>query len=148
YAWQARRRFDYTPEDNQRFLDAIAEVVVPAASQIYERRRQQLGVESLRPWDLNVDALGREPLRPFADTDELKNRSSDIFHRLDPELGAYYDIMRDEDLLDLDNRKNKGPGGYCTSFPLVKRPFIFMNGGGLHGDIRTLVHEAGHAFHA
>ena len=65
YAWQDRKRFDYTPEDNQRFLDAIAEVVVPAATQVYERRRQMLGYETLRPWDLNVDPLGRDPLRPY-----------------------------------------------------------------------------------
>ncbi len=148
YAWQARKRFDYTPEDNQHFLDAIAEVVVPAAAQVYERRRQRLELETLRPWDLNVDPLGREALRPFEDIDELETRAADIFRRLDPQLGDYYDIMRNEALLDLDNRKNKGPGGYCTQFPLVKRPFIFMNSVGLHGDIRTLVHEAGHAFHA
>ena len=110
--------------------------------------RQQLGVETLRPWDLAVDPLGREPLHPFADTDDLKSRVADIFQRLDPQLGEYYDIMRREDLLDLDNRKGKAPGGYCTQFPLVRRPFIFMNGVGLHDDIRTLTHEAGHAFHA
>ncbi len=148
YAWVDRKRFDYTPEDNQRFLDAIAEVVVPAASQIYERHRQQLGVESLRPWDLAVDPGGREPLRPFTDTNDLKARVGMIFHKLDPQLGEYYDIMRREDLLDLDNRKGKAPGGYCTQFALVKRPFIFMNGVGLHDDIRTLTHESGHAFHA
>ncbi len=143
YAWQARKRFDYTPEDNQRFLDAIAEVVVPAAKQVYERRRQRLELDTLRPWDLNVDPLGRAPLRPYADIDELKARAAEIFRRLDPQLGDYYYTMRSEGLLDLDNRKNKGPGGYCTQFALVKRPFIFMNSVGLHGDIRTLVHEFG-----
>ncbi len=97
---------------------------------------------------MNVDPLGREPLRPYADIDELKARAADIFRRLDPQLGDYYDIMRAEGLLDLDNRKNKGPGGYCIGFAQVKRPFIFMNSVGLHGDIRTLVHEFGHAFHA
>ena len=148
YAWQDRKRFDYTTEDNQRFLDAIAEVVVPAATQIYERHRLLLGYETLRPWDLNVDPLGRDPLRPYADIDELKARASEIFHRLDPQLGEYYDIMRDEGLLDLENRKNKGPGGYSIAFAQSKRPFIFMNSVGLHGDIRTLVHEAGHSFHA
>ncbi len=123
-------------------------MVVPAATQVYERRRQLLGYETLRPWDLNVDPLGRDPLRPYADIDELKTRASDIFHRLDPQLGEYYDIMRDEGLLDLENRKNKGPGGYSIAFAQSKRPFIFMNSVGLHGDIRTLVHEAGHSFHA
>ncbi len=148
YAWVDRKRFDYTPADNQQFLDAIAAVVVPAAQQIYERHRQQLGVETLRPWDLTVDPSGEAPLRPFADSDELKSRASTVFHNLDPQLGDYYDLMWHGDLLDLDNRKGKAPGGYCTQFALVKRPFIFMNSVGLHGDIRTLMHESGHAFHA
>lgn len=148
YAWQDRLRFDYTPADNQVFLDAIEEVVVPAATKLHEKRRQQLGVDTLRPWDLNVDPQGREPLRPFKDVDELEDRAGTIFDRLDPELSTYYGMMRDDSLLDLGNRKNKGPGGYCTHFPLSKRPFIFMNAVGLHGDIRTLIHEAGHAFHA
>jgi oligoendopeptidase F len=147
YAWIDRQRFDYTPDDNLRFLDAIAEVVVPAAYQIYERRRQQLRVSTLRPWDLAVDPLGRAPLHPFADSVELESRVASIFQRLDPQLGEYFAIMQREDLLDLDNRKGKAPGGYCTRFALVKRPFILMNSVGLHEDIRTLTHEAGHAFH-
>ncbi|MBI1259551.1 MAG: M3 family oligoendopeptidase [Chloroflexi bacterium] len=147
YAWMDRQRFDYTPEDSLRFLDSIAEVVVPAASQLYERRQQQLGVETLRPWDLAVDPLGREPLRPFTDTAELESRVGVIFEKLDPQLGEYFAIMRREDLLDLDNRKGKAPGGYCTWFPLVKRPFVFMNSVGLHNDVLTLIHESGHAFH-
>jgi oligoendopeptidase F len=147
YAWADRQRFDYTPEDSQRFLDAVAEVAVPAASRLYERRRRQLGVETLRPWDTVVDPFGREPLRPFTDTKELERKVGALFYKLDPQLGEYYDIMRREDLLDLDNRKGKAPGGYCTWFPLVKRPFIFMNAVGLHGDVTTLIHESGHAFH-
>jgi oligoendopeptidase F len=49
--------------------------------------------------------------------------------------------------LDLENRKGKAPGGYCTFFPVSRRPFIFMNAVGLHDDVQTLFHEAGHAFH-
>ncbi len=56
--------------------------------------------------------------------------------------------MRDEGLLDLDNRPGKAPGGYCTDFELAGRPFIFMNAVGLHADVQTLLHECGHAFHS
>jgi oligoendopeptidase F len=70
-----------------------------------------------------------------------------VLGRVDEELGEYFATMRREGLLDLDNRKGKAPGGYCTSFPAVQRPFIFMNAVGLAGDVRTLLHEAGHAFH-
>ncbi|MDZ4771228.1 MAG: M3 family oligoendopeptidase [Chloroflexota bacterium] len=148
YAWQERLRFDYSPDDSLRFLDAIAEVVVPAANKLHERQRRALGVETLRPWDMTVEPGDQPPLRPFADIDEFEDRAGAIFDKLDPELSHYYAMMRDDSLLDLDNRPNKAPGGYCTAFPVSKRPFIFMNAVGVHMDVRTLIHEAGHAFHA
>jgi oligoendopeptidase F len=70
-----------------------------------------------------------------------------MLHAVDPELGAYFDIMRADALLDLDNRKHKAPGGYCDAFYVPRRPFIFMNAAGLHDDVTTLLHEAGHSFH-
>lgn len=147
FRWQQLHRFDYTPADCFRFHEAIEAEVVPIAQRIYEKRRQRLGVASLRPWDLEVDPLDRSPLRPFSDVAELQTKSAAIFHHLDPQLGAYFDIMRDEGLLDLDNRKNKAPGGYCNALAAAKRPFIFMNAVGLHDDVQTMLHEAGHAFH-
>jgi oligoendopeptidase F len=140
-------RFDYTPDDCKRFHQAIEQVVVPAALRIYEKRRLKLGVDRLRPWDLDVDPLGRPPLKPFETVTELKEKTAAIFHRVDPQLGDYFDIMRRENLLDLDNRKNKAPGGYCTDFPVARRPFIFVNSVGRHDDVQTMLHEGGHAFH-
>jgi oligoendopeptidase F len=147
FRWQKLHRFDYTPADCFRFHEAIEAEVVPAARRICEKRRQRLGVETLRPWDLEVDPLGRPSLRPFQDGLELQTKCAAVLHRLDPQLGAYFDTMMREGLLDLDNRKNKAPGGYCTNFAAVKRPFIFMNAVGLNEDVQTLLHESGHAFH-
>ena len=146
FKWQQLHRFDYTPEDCRHFHRAIEQVVVPAAGRVYERRRRRLGVSTLRPWDLDVDPLG-PPLVPFREAAELEKGAATIFHRVDPRLGAYFDRMMREELLDLANRKHKGPGGYCATFAAVKRPFIFMNAVGLHQDVQTLLHEAGHAFH-
>jgi oligoendopeptidase F len=147
FRWQQMLRFDYNPADCKSFHNAIEKVAVPAARRIYERRRQRLGLKTLRPWDLAVDPLGRPALHPFRDISELKEKISNIFHQVDPDLGAYFDIMIREDLLDLDNRKNKAPGGYCTGFNFVHRPFIFTNVVGLHSDVRTMLHEGGHSFH-
>ena len=147
YSWQKLLRFDYTPQDCYIFHQAIEEVVVPAAQQLYEKRRRLLGVERLRPWDLEVDPLGRPPLRPFKTIAELEEKTAAIFNRVDPQLGAYFEIMRGEGLLDLDNRKGKAPGGYCTDFLVARRPFIFANSVGVHDDVQTLLHEGGHAFH-
>lgn len=147
YQWRSYNRFDYSPDDCLDFHNAIEEVVVPAAARIYEKRRARLGVETLRPWDTDVDPAGREPLRPFDDVKVLDDTTAAIFQRVDPELGGYYQTMRDEGLLDLENRKGKAPGGYCTGFEFSQRPFIFMNAVGTHQDVQTLLHEGGHAFH-
>ena len=56
--------------------------------------------------------------------------------------------MDDLKLLDLDNRKGKAPGGYQSTLAESRLPFIFMNAVGLQRDVETILHEAGHAFHA
>ncbi len=145
--WQMLARFDYTPADCNTFHQAIEEVVVPAALRIYERRRKQLGLDTLRPWDLTVDTLKLPPLAPFRTGAELRDGAARIFRRVDPQLGGYFDTMVKEGLLDIENRKNKAPGAYCTGYPAIKRPFIFANAVGLHADVLTILHESGHAFH-
>jgi len=142
-------RLDYTPADCRQFQDAIDEIAVPAARRMYERRRDRLGLDRLRPWDLDQDIfpLQLPSLAPYGDVDDLQRKVGNIFQRLDPQLGKYFETMRSEGLLDLENRKGKAPGGYCTNFPVAQRPFIFMNAVGLASDVRTIIHEAGHAFH-
>lgn len=149
YRWRELLRFDYTPADCATFQTAIEEVVVPAATRIYARARQRLGVASLRPWDCDQDRdpLNYPTLRPFENVNDLIEKSEKIFQYVDPQLGEYYTLMRREQLLDLDNRKGKAPGGYTTEYPIARRPFIFMNAVGIRDDVRTMLHEAGHAFH-
>ncbi|HLA97797.1 MAG TPA: M3 family oligoendopeptidase [Anaerolineales bacterium] len=147
YRWRQLLRFDYTPQDCKQFHRAIEAVVIPAARRLYERRRRLLAVGALRPWDVHVDVRGRPPLKPFSTIAELEEKTSAIFEGVDPALGDYFEIMRREGLLDLDNRKGKAPGGYCTDFPASSRPFIFCNSVGVHDDVQTLLHEGGHAFH-
>ncbi|MGQ9889803.1 MAG: M3 family oligoendopeptidase [Aggregatilineales bacterium] len=150
YRWLEWGRYDYTPADCATFAAAIEEVVVPAASRVYARYRAKIGADALRPWDMDRDDYAPPsypPLRPYADPAELDAKAETIFRRVDPQLGEYFAVMRREGLLDLHNRKGKAPGGYCTAFPVEKRPFIFMNATGLDSDVRTLLHEAGHAFH-
>ncbi len=157
YIWQEKLRFAYTPEDCETFHAAIEEVVVPAAERIYERRREQMGVATLRPWDVSVDVmrttefsvdpLGRPPLKPFDEVSELEEKGAAIFKRVDPRLGEYFETMRRENLLDLANYKGKAPGAFCIGYGAAKRPFVFMNAIGMADNVSTLLHEAGHAFH-
>jgi oligoendopeptidase F len=147
YVFRAKLRFDYSPADCERFHDAVERYVMPAYGRLMRYRREQLALPSLRPWDVAVDLYGAKPLRPFSDGAELAGRARAVFDRVDPALGAQFGVMIDEDLLDLDSRAGKAPGGYCDTLHWSGRPFIFMNAVGVPDDVSTLVHEAGHSFH-
>ena len=141
-------RFDYTPADCEIFQNAVEQVCVPFVRRMQEERLSRLGLDRLRPWDLKVDPQGRTPLRPFEGEIELVERSSKAFHGLDGDLGTLFDSMREGDCLDLASRKGKAPGGYQYQRQRTGRPFIFMNAAGMHRDLQTMIHEAGHAFHS
>jgi oligoendopeptidase F len=148
YVFPAKYRFDYTPADCERFHEAVERAATPAVARVLEHRRQRLKLDVLRPWDLAVDPNRTTPLRPFETVDEFVGTARRVFDRVDPALGRQFQTMIDEQLLDLDSRKGKAPGGYCETLHSRGRPFIFMNAVGLVDDVMTLLHEAGHAFHA
>ncbi|MEW6302589.1 MAG: M3 family oligoendopeptidase [Verrucomicrobiota bacterium] len=148
FAFKERERFDYTPADCLRFHDAIEKEIMPALRELQAERKRQLGVDVLRPWDLSVDPLNRPPLRPFENVDQMVERTQQIFDRVDGGLAGGFKTMRDLKLLDLDNRKGKAPGGYQSTLSESRLPFIFMNAVGVQRDVETMLHEAGHAFHA
>ena len=142
------QRFDYTPAHCAAFHEAVEKTCVPLARRMHERRAKALGLTALRPWDLKVDVKGRSPLRPFEGADQMVERTSKVYHRMDSELAQMFDSMRGGGCLDLDSRKGKAPGGYQYQRQLSRVPFIFMNAAGMHRDLTTMVHEAGHAFHS
>jgi oligoendopeptidase F len=148
YTFAAYERFDYTPEDCVRFHQAIEHHIVPLARELQRERARKLGVTPLRPWDLAVDPEQRPPLHPFRESSELLEKTHAIFAKLDPRLGDYFQVLRRQQLVDLDNRKGKAPGGYQSTLSESRVPFIFMNAVGAHRDVETMLHEAGHAFHA
>lgn len=147
YAFRLRERFDYSPEDCVEFQDAVEAHIVPLKRELEQERRDALGVDTLRPWDLDVDPQGRDPLRPFNDANDLIDGCAKIFGKVDLELGSQFQQMADLGLLDLESRKGKAPGGYQAMLAERRFPFIFMNAVGRNGDLRTLLHEGGHAFH-
>ena len=148
YSFRAKHRYDYGPDDCRRFHDAVEAVVVPAARRVLERRRERLGIDRLRPWDLQVDPAGREPVRAFGSAVEFEAKAERVFAAVDPVFGRQFGTMRAERLLDLESRPNKAPGGYCETLPVRGRPYVHMNAVGLLEDVMTLLHEAGHCFHS
>ena len=88
------------------------------------------------------------PLRPFDGVPALVSKSQAIFDELDPRLSKEFQLMQDLKLLDLDNRKGKALGGYQSTLAESRLPFIFTHAVGIQRDVETILHEAGHAFHA
>ncbi|MEA2643389.1 MAG: oligoendopeptidase [Chloroflexota bacterium] len=148
YTHQEKNRFSYTPEDCMRFHEAVEAAVLPAVERIMDRRKRRMSADTLRPWDTSVDPLGRAALKPFEDMESFVGRAASVFGHVDPEFRKYFEVMVDAKLLDLDNRKGKAPGAYSQTLAFRKQPLIFMNAVGVDDDVRTLLHESGHAFHS
>ena len=147
YAWRARERFDYTPEDCCRFHEAVEACFVPLLVEVAEERRRLLGLEAFLPWDVGADPLGRPPLPTFERADALLDRCEATFRRVHPDFAGLFRFMRDQGLLDVERRKGKAPGGYQQTLHERRWPFIFLNVPPSQ-DVSTVLHEGGHAFHA
>lgn len=148
YRFRALGRFDYTPKDCFSFHHGCEKKVSPLLRQLNNERRRVLGVDLLRPWDTKVDFTDNNALRPFGNIEELIQGCSKIFNEIAPEFGQQFKSIRDMGFLDLESRQGKMPGGFHTAISFHRLPFIFLNLTGQDADLRMLLHEAGHAFHA
>ncbi|RYE32592.1 MAG: M3 family oligoendopeptidase [Sphingobacteriaceae bacterium] len=147
YMFQALGRFDYTPHDCYKFHAAIESEIVPILREQAEKRKAALGLQTLKPWDTEVDISGKPALKPFENGQQLIGKSIHCFNNISPDLGEKLNTMREYGLFDVESRKGKAPGGY--NYPLAETgaPFIFMNSAGTFRDLTTMVHEGGHAIH-
>jgi oligoendopeptidase F len=141
-------RFDYTKEDCKQFHEAVKLHVMPLVNQLYEEKRKKLGLDSLRPWDIDAEPAGIQPLRPFKTGEELIEKTIRCFDELDSFFGDCLRKMKTMGHLDLESRKGKAPGGYNCPLAETGAPFIFMNAAGQLDDVTTMVHEGGHAIHS
>jgi oligoendopeptidase F len=148
YRFKELGRFDYTKEDCFQFHDAVKLYVLPLVNLIYQKKKDKLQLDSLRPWDVEAEPAGTKPLQPFETGNELLNKSIDCFQQLRPFFGDCLKKMQEIKHLDLESRKGKAPGGYNCPLAESGAPFIFMNAAGQMSDVTTMVHEGGHAIHS
>lgn len=141
-------RFDYSKEECFQFHKAVKTHVLPLVDFVYDRKRQRLGLDSLRPWDVDAEPEGIKPLTPFQTGEELTSKTIECFRRMNPFFADCLVKMKEMGRLDLDSRKGKAPGGYNCPLPETGAPFIFMNAAGQMHDVTTMVHEGGHAIHS
>ena len=148
YKLDSLGRFDYSAEDCFTFHKAIQAECVPLVNKIDEERRNLLGVDSLKPFDGDVDPTGKPGLKPFSSEKDLINKSIEAFRRIRPYYGECLDTMNAMGHLDLESRLGKAPGGFNYPLYEIGVPFIFMNSVGSVRDLITMVHEGGHAVHS
>lgn len=148
YRFKELGRFDYTAAECYTFHEAVKQHVLPLINIIYQKKKEKLGVDTLRPWDIDAEPEGIKPLHPFKTSDELIKKSIDCFTRLRPFFGDCLKKMKELKHLDLESRKGKAPGGYNCPLAESGAPFIFMNATGQMHDVTTMLHEGGHAVHS
>ena len=141
-------RFDCTKNDCFQFHNAVAQTVLPLVNEIYEKKKKKLGVDSLRPWDIDAEPEGTSPLNPFKTGDELLQKTLHCLDEVSPFFADCLRQMQKMHRLDLESRKGKAPGGYNCPLAETGAPFIFMNAAGQMADVTTIIHEGGHAVHS
>ena len=137
-------RNDYGPNEVSNFRKQIVDHVVPIVKKLIDKKKEILGLDHLYFYD-GINFKEGDP-KPKGTPDHLVNQAQIMYRELSEETGKFFDMMVDEELMDLVNRDGKRPGGFCTSFPKYDRPYIFSNFNGTDHDITVLTHEAGHAF--
>lgn len=148
YSFKSLGRFDYGPEDCFQFHEGVKQYALPLVEAIYKNKKEKLQLDELRPWDLEAEPEGIEPLQPFKTGSELLEKSIACFEKISPFFADCFRKMNELGHFDLESRKGKAPGGYNCPLAESGAPFIFMNAAGQMHDVTTMVHEGGHAIHS
>ena len=138
-------RNSYTKEDIASLREQIKKTFVPFASQMHERRRERLGVDSLTYYDAGVYFKQGDPA-PTGTPQQILESGRKMYSEMSEETRDFFNIMMDWELFDVFGRKNKATGGYMTEISDYGVPFIFANFNGTSGDVDVITHECGHAF--
>ena len=140
-------RTDYNPDMVKTYRDQIAKDVVPVCQKLYKQQMKNLGIRKPQYYDYNLMFASGNPM-PAGDAKFIVEQAHKMYSDLGPESKEFFDFMLKYELMDLEARKGKAPGGYQTTFPAYQSPFIFSNFNGTQGDVNVLCHEGGHAFQA
>jgi len=138
-------RTDYNADMVKVYRDQIARDVVPVCNKLYKLQMKNLGIRKPQYYDYNLMFASGNPL-PAGDAKYLVEQAHKMYSDLGPESKEFFDFMTKYELMDLEARKGKAPGGYQISFDSYKSPFIFSNFNGTQHDVNVLTHEGGHAF--
>ncbi|MEW9503136.1 M3 family oligoendopeptidase [Jeotgalibacillus marinus] len=138
-------RIDYNAEMVKNFRDQVRDYIVPLATKLWQRQATRIGVDKLMFWDEPLVFLTGNAT-PKGSSEWIIENGQKMYAELSPETHEFFKYMTDRKLMDLESKKGKEAGGYCSFIEDYQAPFIFSNFNGTSGDIDVLTHEAGHAF--
>ncbi|MHC2068749.1 M3 family oligoendopeptidase [Bremerella sp. T1] len=144
-AYQRMSRVDYTEQDVQQYRQEVIDKIVPLCTEIRKRQGETLQLDPLMYWDEAVHDAAGNP-RPQGSYEHQIEQAQAMFDGMSPQLGEFFQLMRDKNLMDLKNRPGKAGGGFCASLLQQRVPFIFANFNGTLGDVEVFTHEIGHAY--
>ncbi|PAV30940.1 oligoendopeptidase F [Virgibacillus profundi] len=139
------QRIDYDGSMVEVFRKQVRDFIVPLVSKLYEKQAKRIGVEKLKFYDENFKFKNGNA-KPKGSPDWIIENGKQMYEELSDETNDFFHFMLDRNLMDLEAKKGKEAGGYCTFIEDYQSPFIFSNFNGTSGDIDVLTHEAGHAF--
>ncbi|MFA5693362.1 MAG: M3 family oligoendopeptidase [Acholeplasmataceae bacterium] len=144
-AYDNLMRTDYNKDDVKTYRDQVYEEIVPLVKELVKRKGERIKIKDLKSYDLTLSFLNGNP-SPKGNKDWQVEKALEMYQEMSEETYQFFQYMVDKDLLNLDSKKGKEGGGYCTYIPSYEAPFIFANFNGTSGDVDVLTHEAGHAF--
>ncbi|MCB2310744.1 M3 family oligoendopeptidase [Clostridium tagluense] len=140
-------RSDYNAEMVANYRKQVEEVIVPMATKLRERQCKRLDLAHLYYYDEGISFKSGNA-KPHGNPGWIVNNGKKMYEELSKETGEFFNFMINNELMNLESKKGKAGGGYCTFIGKYKSPFIFSNFNGTSGDVDVLTHEAGHAFQA
>ncbi|WP_297789065.1 M3 family oligoendopeptidase [uncultured Anaerococcus sp.] len=144
-AYKVMGRLDWDATDAKKYREQIVKHLVPLSQKIYADQAKRIGIDHMKYYDLPLSFLSGNP-KPVGGEEVLVAKAQKMYRELSKETGEFFDAMVEKAMMDLTSKEGKAPGGYMTSLPITKMPFIFSNFNGTSGDVDVLTHEAGHAF--
>lgn len=130
-------------------LDAMYEAIdsrLPLLRRFARVKARLLGREGIA-WHEIGCALPAEKAGPVS-WEEATDMVETSFRGAYPDLADFFRRCLDMRWIEAEPRAGKRPGAFCSSSHWSRESRVYMTFGGTLGDVRTLAHEAGHAWHS
>lgn len=144
-AYREFGRTDWDRNDAFKYREAIKKHIVPLTQKFFKEQSERIGISDMKFYDLPFMFLSGNPT-PKGNEEDLVKKAQKMYKDLSPETEKFFNMMIENELMDLESKDGKAPGGYMTSLDVLGLPFIFANFNGTSHDVDVLTHEAGHAF--